>query len=95
MGDSNTLNVGEQVVPLATRLGLTGTMTLGIVSALVERSACDPGERRKFQHCRHHSDGCSHQPVIPGAPLFNMQGEVVGVNQSIRTNAVDQTTAQL
>jgi S1-C subfamily serine protease len=94
LGDSNTLNVGEQVVAIGNPFGLSGTMTLGIVSGL---------GRTQFAHADADGSGffstadiiqtdAAINPGNSGGPLFNLQGEVVGVNQSIRTNAFDETT---
>jgi 2-alkenal reductase len=94
MGDSNTLNVGEQVVAIGNPFGLTGTMTLGIVSGLgrTQVAHVDPESGGSFSTADIIQTDAAINPGNSGGPLFNMQGEVVGVNQSIRTNAVDQTT---
>lgn len=93
IGDSNTLQVGQSVVAIGNPFGLSGTMTLGIVSGL---------GRTQFAHAS--ADGgffstadiiqtdAAINPGNSGGPLFNMNGEVVGVNQSIRTENVDQVT---
>lgn len=93
MGDSSTLQVGQAVVAIGNPFGLSGTMTLGIVSAL---------GRTQFAHAS--ADGgffstadiiqtdAAINPGNSGGPLFNMNGEVVGVNQSIRTETVNELT---
>ena len=93
LGNSDTLQVGQSVVAIGNPFGLNGTMTLGIVSGL---------GRTQFAHAS--ADGgffstadiiqtdAAINPGNSGGPLFNMDGEVVGVNQSIRTDNVDQTT---
>jgi 2-alkenal reductase len=93
IGDSSALQVGQSVVAIGNPFGLSGTMTLGIVSGL---------GRTQFAHAS--ADGgffstadiiqtdAAINPGNSGGPLFNMNGEVVGVNQSIRTENVDQTT---
>src|SRR5574339_323733 len=94
IGDSNTLNVGEQVVAIGNPFGLTGTMTLGIVSGL---------GRTQFAHADADGGGffstadiiqtdAAINPGNSGGPLFNLQGEVVGVNQSIRTETFNGAT---
>ena len=94
MGDSNALNVGEQVVAIGNPFGLSGTMTLGIVSGLgrTQVAHVDPESGGSFSTADIIQTDAAINPGNSGGPLFNMQGEVIGVNQSIRTNAVDQTT---
>ena len=93
IGDSSQLNVGQTVVAIGNPFGLNGTMTLGIVSGL---------GRTQFSHASPEGGFFSTADIIQtdaainpgnsGGPLFNMNGEVVGVNQSIRTENIDQTT---
>jgi 2-alkenal reductase len=93
IGDSSTLNVGEQVVAIGNPFGLNGTMTVGIVSGL---------GRTQFAHAAPEGNGffstadiiqtdAAINPGNSGGPLFNLNGEVVGINQSILT---DTTNAQ-
>src|SRR5512134_22722 len=91
IGDSNTLNVGEQVVAIGNPFGLSGTMTLGIVSGLgrTQTAHIDPESGGSFSTADIIQTDAAINPGNSGGPLFNMQGEVVGVNQSIRTNAFD------
>ncbi|HSB02205.1 MAG TPA: trypsin-like peptidase domain-containing protein [Anaerolineales bacterium] len=93
LGDSSALNVGEQVVAIGNPFGLNGTMTLGIVSGL---------GRTQFAHAAPEGGSFSTADIIQtdaainpgnsGGPLFNMKGEVVGINQSIRTDNINQVT---
>ncbi len=94
LGDSTTLNVGEQVVAIGNPFGLNGTMTLGIVSGL---------GRTQFAHAAPDGGGffstadiiqtdAAINPGNSGGPLFNLKGEVVGINQSIRTESFDSAT---
>jgi 2-alkenal reductase len=93
IGDSSTLSVGEQVVAIGNPFGLNGTMTLGIVSGL---------GRTQFAHASPEGGFFSTADIIQtdaainpgnsGGPLFNLQGEVVGVNQSIRTETFNGAT---
>src|SRR5512139_395723 len=93
IGDSSQLQVGQTVVAIGNPFGLNGTMTVGIVSGL---------GRTQFAHASPEGGFFSTADIIQtdaainpgnsGGPLFNMNGEVVGVNQSIRTENVDQTT---
>ncbi len=87
MGDSDQLQVGQQVIALGNPFGLTGTMTLGIVSA----------KGRTLDSLRQASSGsyfsagdiiqtdASINPGNSGGPLLTMNGEVIGINRAIRT----------
>ena len=95
IGDSNSLLVGQSVVAIGNPFGLNGTMTLGIISGLgrtqpVSHTAPDSGGT--FSTADIIQTDAAINPGNSGGPLFNLNGEVVGVNQSIRTNNVDQTT---
>ena len=94
VGDSSALNVGEQVVAIGNPFGLSGTMTLGIVSALgrTQTSQVDPETRTSFSTADIIQTDAAINPGNSGGPLFNLQGEVVGVNQSIRTDVFNETT---
>src|SRR5512144_1619068 len=94
LGDSSKLNVGEQVVAIGNPFGLNGTMTLGIVSGLGRTQLAHqaPGENGFFSTADIIQTDAAINPGNSGGPLFNMQGEVVGINQSIRTDNVNNTT---
>lgn len=94
IGDSNTLNVGEQVVAIGNPFGLSGTMTLGIVSGLgrTQPGSPAPDGTGRFSTADIIQTDAAINPGNSGGPLFNMQGEVVGVNQSIRTATFNETT---
>ena len=94
IGDSSTLNVGEQVVAIGNPFGLSGTMTLGIVSALgrTQTSHIDPESGGRFSTADIIQTDAAINPGNSGGPLFNLQGEVVGVNQSIRTQSFNEQT---
>ncbi len=94
LGDSNALNVGEQVVAIGNPFGLSGTMTLGIVSALgrTQIAHANPESGAGFSTADIIQTDAAINPGNSGGPLFNLQGEVVGVNQSIRTNTFDNTS---
>jgi len=73
LGDSDRLQVGEEVVAIGNPLSLESTVSNGIVSAI--RTVEDEGG--KFLQIT--------APISPGSsggPLFNMAGEVVGITTS-------------
>ncbi len=93
IGDSSQLQVGQTVVAIGNPFGLNGTMTVGIVSALgrTQPSTQSP-EGGFFSNADIIQTDAAINPGNSGGPLFNMAGEVIGVNQSILTENVNQTT---
>ncbi len=74
IGSSDELNVGDQVVAIGNPLGeLTSTMTVGYVSAKDRDVTTDGNTINMIQTDAAINSGNS------GGPLFNMQGEVVGI----------------
>lgn len=94
IGDSSTLEVGQPVVAIGNPFGLTGTMTLGIVSGLgrTEPASAATSGNGFFSTADIIQTDAAINPGNSGGPLFNLNGEVVGINQSIRTDTFNQTT---
>lgn len=94
VGDSDTLQVGQTVVAIGNPFGLSGTMTLGIISGLgrTQPASAAPGGGGFFSTADIIQTDAAINPGNSGGPLFNMNGEVVGVNQSIRTNNFNEMT---
>jgi S1-C subfamily serine protease len=93
LGDSSQLKVGQSVVAIGNPFGLNGTMTLGIVSALgrtLPSAHASPGGSFFSAGDLIQTDA-SINPGNSGGPLFNLQGEVVGINRAIRTDASNNT----
>jgi S1-C subfamily serine protease len=89
MGDSDALKVGQTVIAIGNPFGLNGTMTTGIVSALGRTLPSDrtaPGGGF-FSAADLIQTDAAINPGNSGGPLFNLQGEVIGVNRAIRTVA--------
>lgn len=87
LGDSDAIKVGQTVVAIGNPFGLNGTMTTGIISAMgrtleSERAAPDGGF---FTAGAIIQTDAAINPGNSGGPLFNLQGEVIGVNRAIRT----------
>jgi 2-alkenal reductase len=90
LGDSDDVRVGDLVVAIGNPFGLTGTMTLGVVSAIgrtldSERSA--PGGEAFFTAGDIIQTDAALNPGNSGGPLLNLRGEVIGVNRAIRTES--------
>jgi serine protease Do len=79
LGDSDRVRVGEWVVAVGNPFGLSNTVTAGIVSA--KNRVIGAGPYDDFLQ--------TDAPINPGnsgGPLFNLQGEVVGINTAINPN---------
>ena len=94
IGDSDSLLVGQSVVAIGNPFGLNGTMTLGIISGLGRTQPVQvaPDGGGAFSNADIIQTDAAINPGNSGGPLFNLNGEVVGVNQSIRTTSIDETT---
>lgn len=76
MGDSSKLKVGEWVAAIGSPFGLDNTVTAGIVSAVSRNLPSD-------QYVPFIQTDVAVNPGNSGGPLFNMNGEVVGINSQI------------
>ncbi|MBI9044851.1 MAG: trypsin-like peptidase domain-containing protein [Anaerolineaceae bacterium] len=93
IGNSDNLQVGQMVVAIGNPYGLSGTMTMGIIS----------GKGRTLDSLRYTEDGTPFSagdliqtdalinPGNSGGPLLNLDGEVVGINRAIRTSGTTTT----
>jgi serine protease Do len=79
LGDSNQLKVGDWVLAIGNPFGLDHTVTAGIVSA--KGRVIGAGPYDDFIQT-----DASINPGNSGGPLFNMKGEVVGINTAILPN---------
>jgi serine protease Do len=80
VGDTRNLRVGEWVVAIGAPFGFENSVTAGIVSAK-GRTLPDSGYVPFIQ---------TDVPINPGnsgGPLFNMRGEVIGINSQIYTRS--------
>ncbi len=89
LGDSDFVSVGQFVVAIGNPFGLSGTMTVGIVSAIgrtldSERQA--PGGARFSAGDLIQTDAAIN-PGNSGGPLLNLDGQVIGINRAIQTES--------
>ena len=75
-GNSENLEVGEWVLAIGNPFGLGHTVTAGIVSAKGRIIGAGPYD--DFIQT-----DASINPGNSGGPLFNMRGEVIGINTAI------------
>ena len=93
IGDSKKIKVGQSVVAIGNPFGLNGTMTHGIISALgrTQDSNRQLANGGNFSVADMIQTDAAINPGNSGGPLFNLQGEVIGINRSIRTDASNVT----
>ncbi|MSR30697.1 MAG: Do family serine endopeptidase [Gemmataceae bacterium] len=78
LGDSDAMEIGDQVLAFGAPFGLTGSVTRGIISAK-GRSL-----RLNFYEDFLQTDAAIN-PGNSGGPLINLEGKVIGVNSAIKT----------
>jgi serine protease Do len=80
LGDSDAVEVGDYVVAIGEPFGLQASVTAGIISAK---------ERSQFggPYSDYLQTDASINPGNSGGPLFNLKGEVVGINAAIISGA--------
>lgn len=76
-GDSSAARVGEWVVAIGNPFGLGGTVTSGIISAVYRNTGQGGAYDRYIQTDASINRGNS------GGPLFDMRGNVIGINNAI------------
>jgi serine protease Do len=76
LGDSDALRVGDWVVAIGNPFGLASSVSLGIVSARAREIGASAYD--EFLQT-----DAAINPGNSGGPLFNMRGEVVGINTAI------------
>ncbi|OGP32443.1 MAG: hypothetical protein A2073_05855 [Deltaproteobacteria bacterium GWC2_42_11] len=76
LGDSDKLQIGEWVMAIGNPFGLSHTVTSGIVSAKGRLIGAGPYDNFI-------QTDASINPGNSGGPLFNLRGEVMGINTAI------------
>jgi S1-C subfamily serine protease len=77
LGRSSGLRIGQPVIAVGSPLGLTGSVTAGVVSAVDRSSGNYPGPMIQ-------TDASINQGNS-GGPLVDLHGQVVGINTAIAT----------
>ncbi|MFT3907321.1 MAG: Do family serine endopeptidase [Steroidobacteraceae bacterium] len=82
LGDPNKLRIGEWVVAIGSPFGFENSVTAGIVSGKFRRL---PSEDNR-NYVPFIQTDVAVNPGNSGGPLFNVNGEVVGINSQIYSN---------
>lgn len=86
LGDSDASVVGDPVIAIGSPLGLSGTVTSGIVSAKDRPVTAGRSDRSDdSSYINAIQTDAAINPGNSGGPLVNLEGEVIGVNSSIAT----------
>ncbi|MBV9142181.1 MAG: trypsin-like peptidase domain-containing protein [Pseudonocardiales bacterium] len=83
LGSSSNVRVGQEVVAVGSPLGLSGTVTSGIISALdrpVRAGGEGSGQDTVLDAIQ---TDAAINPGNSGGPLTDMQGRVIGINSAI------------
>ena len=90
LGDSDNLEVGEWVIAIGSPFGinLNHTVTAGIVSAT---GRSDVMSAQNFENFIQHDAAIN--PGNSGGALFNLDGELIGINNAIATDGWSRTNA--
>ena len=90
LGDSDKLEVGEWVIAIGSPFGinLNHTVTAGIVSAT---GRSDVMSAQNFENFIQHDAAIN--PGNSGGALFNLDGELIGINNAIATDGWSRTNA--
>jgi putative serine protease PepD len=83
-GDSDQVAVGDAVIAIGSPLGLSGTVTLGIVSAK-DRAVTAGEDAGDNSYINAIQTDAAINPGNSGGPLVNSAGAVIGVNSAIAT----------
>ncbi|GIG28619.1 S1C family serine protease [Cellulomonas marina] len=89
LGDSDVVQVGDPVVAVGAPLGLEGTVTTGIVSALDRPVTA--GEQRGTAFINAIQTDAAINPGNSGGPLVDAAGAVIGINSAIAQTAGSAT----
>lgn len=89
LGDSKVLNIGQQVIAIGNALGeYDGTVTSGIISGVgrTVNASSDDGTTKETLTDMIQTDAAINSGNS-GGPLVNVQGQVVGVNTAVASEA--------
>jgi len=83
LGNSDAVVIGDASIAIGSPLGLEGTVTSGIISAL--RRPVTAGGQGESSYISALQTDAAINPGNSGGPLVNGEGQVIGVNSAIAT----------
>jgi putative serine protease PepD len=89
LGNSDNVVVGDTCIAVGSPLGLSGTVTAGIVSALNRPVTTSGDDRSQDSYINAIQTDAAINPGNSGGPLVDASGAVIGVNSAIATLGMD------
>lgn len=91
-GDSNSISIGDPVVAFGSPLGLSGTVTSGIVSAINRPVTTGGSSTTESSYINAVQTDAAINPGNSGGPLVDGAGRIIGINSAIASlGATSQT----
>lgn len=86
LGSSDQINIGDWVVAIGNPYGFDHTLTVGVLSA--KERPIDIQDTQGDRHYKHLlQTDASINPGNSGGPLLNVNGEVIGINTAVSSQA--------
>ncbi len=93
IGDSSTISIGDPVIAFGSPLGLSGTVTAGIVSALNRPVTTQSSNSNTQSYVDAVQTDAAINPGNSGGPLTDSQGRMIGINSAIASDVTTGTQA--
>jgi putative serine protease PepD len=93
-GDSDEIAVGDSVIAIGSPLGLSGTVTTGIISAK-DRAVTAGDANSESSYINALQTDAAINPGNSGGPLVDATGAVIGVNSAIASLGIDSQVGSI
>jgi putative serine protease PepD len=93
LGNSDELIVGDSVIAIGSPLGLSGTVTTGIISSL--NRPVTTGQDGDASYINAVQTDAAINPGNSGGPLVNANGFVIGINSAIATTGTSSQVGSI
>jgi putative serine protease PepD len=93
-GDSDEIAVGDSVIAIGSPLGLSGTVTTGIISAK-DRAVTAGDSNSESSYINALQTDAAINPGNSGGPLVDATGAVIGVNSAIASLGIDSQVGSI